>query len=49
MDKLLAASDYDGLKTLIENEKITCSISGTSNWTDVRQFNLMFSTQLGSV
>src|SRR5687767_1422452 len=49
MDKLLAASDYDGLKTLIEQEKITCSISGTSNWTDVRQFNLMFSTQLGSV
>jgi glycyl-tRNA synthetase len=49
MDKLLAASDYDGLKTLIEDEKITCSISGTSNWTDVRQFNLMFSTQLGSV
>jgi glycyl-tRNA synthetase len=49
MDKLLAASDYDGLKTLIEENKITCSISGTSNWTDVRQFNLMFSTQLGSV
>ena len=24
-------------------------ISGTRNWTDVRQFNLMFSTQMGSV
>lgn len=49
MDALLAASDYAGLKTLIENNKITCSISGTSNWTEVRQFNLMFSTQMGSV
>ncbi|MBS1933759.1 MAG: glycine--tRNA ligase [Bacteroidetes bacterium] len=49
MDKLLAASDFDGLKKLIEERKIKCSISGTSNWTDVRQFNLMFSTQLGSV
>ena len=49
MDKLLAASDYDGLKALIEENKISCNISGTCNWTDVRQFNLMFSTQLGSV
>jgi glycyl-tRNA synthetase len=49
MDALLAASDYAGLKKLIENNKIVCGISGTSNWTDVRQFNLMFSTQMGSV
>ncbi len=49
MDTLLAASDYDGLKRLIETYKITCSVSGTCNWTDVRQFNLMFSTQMGSV
>ncbi|HEX6181793.1 MAG TPA: glycine--tRNA ligase [Chitinophagaceae bacterium] len=49
MDRLLAASDYDGLKKLIENNKIKCLVSGTANWTDVRQFNLMFSTQLGSV
>ncbi|HWJ30139.1 MAG TPA: glycine--tRNA ligase [Flavisolibacter sp.] len=49
MDVLLAANDFDGLKSLIENNKIVCSISGTSNWTDVRQFNLMFSTQMGSV
>jgi len=49
MDKLLAASDFDGLKKLIEDQKIKCSVSDTSNWTDVRQFNLMFSTQLGSV
>ncbi len=49
MDRLLAASDFDGLKKLIETNKIKCSVSGTSNWTDVRQFNLMFSTQLGSL
>jgi glycyl-tRNA synthetase len=49
MDALLAANDYAGLKKLIENNNISCSISGTVNWTEVRQFNLMFSTQMGSV
>src|SRR5829696_947174 len=49
MDRLLAVNDYDGLKKLIEGNKIKCAVSGTANWTDVRQFNLMFSTQLGSV
>lgn len=49
MEKLLAVDDYAGLKNLIEEHKIKCSISGTSNWTDVRQFNLMFDTRLGSI
>jgi glycyl-tRNA synthetase len=49
MESLLAENDYSGVKNLIEENKITCSVSGTCNWTDVRQFNLMFSTQLGSV
>lgn len=49
MNEMLAAEDFVRLKQLIEEHKITCSISGTSNWTEVRQFNLMFSTQLGSV
>lgn len=49
MDQLLAADDYTTLKELIIDNKINCPISGTSNWTDIRQFNLMFSTQLGSV
>jgi glycyl-tRNA synthetase len=49
MDKLLVANDYEGLKKLIEDNKIKCTVSGTGNWTDIRQFNLMFSTQLGSV
>jgi len=48
-EALLAANDYEAIKKLIETNKIECSVSGTSNWTDVRQFNLMFSTQLGSV
>ena len=37
------------VKALIEELEIVCPVSGTRNWTDVRQFNLMFSTQLGSV
>lgn len=49
MERLLAADDMQGLKSLIETNRIKCSVSGTANWTDVRQFNLMFSTQLGSV
>jgi glycyl-tRNA synthetase len=49
MDALLANSDYEGLKKLIEGRNMKCAVSGTCNWTDVRQFNLMFSTQLGSV
>jgi glycyl-tRNA synthetase len=49
MDTLLAENNYDGLKTLIENNKIACGVSNTSNWTDVRQFNLMFSTEFGAV
>jgi glycyl-tRNA synthetase len=49
MEKLLAENDFSGLKTLIDDHKIKCSVSNTCNWTEVRQFNLMFSTQLGSV
>jgi len=49
MDHLLAANDFSGLKQFVEDKKIKCGVSGTSNWTDVRQFNLMFSTEVGSV
>jgi glycyl-tRNA synthetase len=49
MEKLLAKPDYVALKKLIEDNKIKCGISKTSNWTEVREFNLMFSTQIGSV
>ena len=36
------------LKKIIEDNEIVCPISGTRNWTEVRQFNLMFSTEMGS-
>ena len=49
MDALLAKDDFAGLGQLIKDAKIVCAVSGTGNWTDIRQFNLMFSTQLGSV
>ncbi|MEJ7827850.1 MAG: glycine--tRNA ligase [Segetibacter sp.] len=49
MDRLLVAEDYAALKELIVTNKIVCATGGTSNWTDVRQFNLMFSTEIGSV
>ena len=49
MEQLLGANDFAGLKQLIEDNKIKCGVSGTGNWTDVRQFNLMFSTEIGSV
>ena len=40
--------DMDAIKTLIEDIGIVCPMSGSKNWTEVRQFNLMFSTQMGS-
>ncbi|HLU16642.1 MAG TPA: glycine--tRNA ligase [Edaphocola sp.] len=49
LDRLIAADDFEGLKKLIETQNIKCSVSGTCNWTEVRQFNLMFATELGSV
>ncbi len=45
----LENNDLDGVKTLIEDLEIVCPISGSRNWTEVRQFNLMFSTEMGSV
>ena len=42
-------SNMEALKQLIIDLEVTDPISGTKNWTDVRQFNLMFSTEMGSV
>jgi glycyl-tRNA synthetase len=47
--RLLEKEDLAGVQQLIINAGIVCPISKTSNWTEVRQFNLMFSTQIGSV
>lgn len=46
--KALNDSNLDELKQIIIDEEIACPISGSRNWTDVRQFNLMFSTDMGS-
>ncbi|MBR4553215.1 MAG: glycine--tRNA ligase [Bacteroidaceae bacterium] len=44
----LEANDLAEIKQIILDEGIVCPISGTRNWTDVRQFNLMFKTEVGS-
>jgi glycyl-tRNA synthetase len=49
MRSTLENSDLEGLHALIMDLGIVCPISGSRNWTEVRQFNLMFSTELGSV
>ena len=49
--KMVAAfenEDLASVKMLIDDLEIKCPISGTCNWTEVRQFNLMFSTKLGA-
>lgn len=45
----LENNDLVDVRQLILDLEIVCPVSGTRNWTDVRQFNLMFNTQLGSV
>lgn len=45
----LEKDDLVELKQIIIDNEIVCPISGSRNWTDVRQFNLMFDTKLGSV
>ena len=49
MVKALNDNDLAALRQLIIDCEIVDPISGTRNWTDVRQFNLMFSTQLGNI
>ncbi len=49
MDALLAANDYTALLQLIIDNNIKCAISKTCNWTDIREFNLMFSTEFGAI
>lgn len=46
--KALNENDLNELKQIIIDYEVACPISGTRNWTDVRQFNLMFSTEMGS-
>lgn len=45
----LRENNLDALYSIIIENNIKCSVSDTINWTPVRQFNLMFSTQMGAV
>ncbi len=49
MEQLLGAEKFEEVSALIQEYNIKCPISKTANWTDIRQFNLMFSTKVGSV
>jgi glycyl-tRNA synthetase len=49
MNAAMASGQLNDLKTLIEELGIVDPVSGSRNWTDVRQFNLMFNTQLGNI
>ncbi|MDX1445312.1 glycine--tRNA ligase [Lishizhenia sp.] len=49
MGEALTNEDLPAVKALIEELGIACPVSGSKNWTDVKQFNLMFSTELGAV
>lgn len=47
--KALDANDLTEVRQIIIDLEIACPVSGTRNWTEVRQFNLMFSTEVGSI
>jgi glycyl-tRNA synthetase len=49
MKRCLEEEDLEDFKQLIIDEEIVDPVGGSKNWTDVRQFNLMFSTEMGSV
>ncbi|HQH24743.1 MAG TPA: glycine--tRNA ligase [Bacteroidales bacterium] len=46
--KAMNETDLAELRQIIIDNEIVCPVSGSRNWTDVRQFNLMFSTEMGS-
>ena len=46
--KALNDGNLEELRQIILDSEIVCPVSGTRNWTEVRQFNLMFSTEMGS-
>ncbi len=49
MNEALNAGNLEAVRDLIIDCGIACPVSGSKNWTEVRQFNLMFSTRIGSV
>lgn len=49
LGQLMTDGDMEGLGQMINDLEIACPESGSRNWTEVRQFNLMFNTQLGNI
>ena len=45
----LEKEDFAEVRQLIIDLEIACPVSGSKNWTDVRQFNLMFATEMGAM
>ena len=48
MNASFSSGNLEEIRRLIIELDIKCPVSGTNNWTDVRQFNLMFKTQMGA-
>ena len=48
LNKALNEDNLNELKQIILDNNILCPISGSCNWTDVKQFNLMFNTKFGA-
>ena len=48
LGKSLEKEDLADVKALIEELEISCPESGSRDWTEVKQFNLMFGTKLGA-
>ena len=48
MGRSLGNGDLEDVKALIEELEIADPETGSRNWTEVRQFNLMFGTKLGA-
>lgn len=48
-DFAMASENFTELKNIILELEIKCAVSGTCNWTDIRQFNLMFKTEFGAI
>ena len=48
LGKSLEKEDLSDVKSLIDELEIADPVSGSRNWTDVKQFNLMFGTKLGA-
>ncbi len=49
LGQLMTDQNWEGLRQFILELDIADPVSGSRNWTEVRQFNLMFSTQLGNI